>query len=115
MNRISSVTATRKGATKKHGPMRSMRLEKAENGVVSHMEFAPHPDAKPEDSYGPHLSPDPTIHKTAKDLLAHVKKHTAAFFPAAAGAADPGETPGGTSGSGASTPAAEPDEDDEDE
>jgi hypothetical protein len=81
MQRVTHATATKKaGGKHKRGPVRSLRLEKAENGVVSNVDFEPAADAKDEEKYGPHLSAT-TVHTKLDDLLSHVKEHTAGFFP----------------------------------
>jgi len=109
MNRISSVTASKKGAPKRHGPLRSMSLQKAENGMTSQMQYEPAADAKEGEQYGEHLNPAPTIHTKMNHLLKHIKENTAGFFPAAGGAAADKAAPA----TGEAAGAAEPDEEEE--
>ena len=109
MNRIASVTASKKNGAKKHGALRHMELKKAENGMTSQMQFDPDPNAKDGDKYGDHLNPPPTVHVKQKHMLDHIKAQTAGFFPGAAGAAAPA-TPAAAPAAAAP---AEPDEDDE--
>jgi hypothetical protein len=115
MNRISSASASKKGAPKKHGKLRSMSILPAENGVTSQMQYEAHPDAKGEEQYGDHLNPKPTIHTKMKHLIDHVKENTASFFPQAGGASADSAAAPVPAGKGAPAAAAEPDEDDEEE
>ena len=93
MNRIASVTASKKNGAKKHGALRHMELKKAENGMTSQMQFEPDPDAKDGDKYGDHLNPPPTVHVKQKHMLDHIKAQTAGFFPGAAAPATPAAAP----------------------
>jgi hypothetical protein len=87
MQRISSATATKKGAPKKRGPVRSMSIQKAENGFTSNIDYEPSADAKDGERYGAHLS-ETNVHPSAEHLMEHVGKTFGAKAKKGKGAAD---------------------------